>query len=90
MYQSRSSYNVNWQAGPGIQDNTQTMWTFEPHVAEEVFEQWLAQENVPVVRNRWLDRSEGGVEKNGNRINAIKTMTYDKDFGFSAAETYTG
>ena len=90
VYQSRSSYNVGWQAGPGIQDSSETMWTFEPHVAEDVFEQWLAEEGVAVVRNRWLDRSESGVEKQGNNIMSIRTLSYDKDFGFSGAETYAG
>jgi hypothetical protein len=88
VYQSRSSYNANWQAGPAVQDSNQTMWTFEPHAAEEVFEQWLAEEGITVVRNRWLDRSAGGVEKTGNRITAIKTLSYDEDFGFTPAETY--
>ena len=90
IYQSRSSYNVGWQAGPGIQDSSQTMWTFEPHVAEEVFEQWLAEENITVVRNRWLDRSAAGVQKQGNRITSIRTLSYNNDFGFSEAETYAG
>ncbi len=90
IYQTRSSYNVSWQAGAGIQDGTETMWTFEPHVAEEVFNQWLSEENVTVVRNRWLDRGPDGVRKHGNMITAIKTLAYDKDFGFSPAETYRG
>lgn len=90
VYQSRSSYNVSWQAGAGIQDAAQTMWTFEPHAAEDVFEQWLTESGVTVVRNRWLDRDPGGVLKQGNRITAIKTLSYDPDFGFTAAETYTG
>ncbi len=90
IYQSRSSYNPSWQAGPAIQDSSETMWTFEPHVAEEVFEQWLTEAGVTVVRNRWLERSSGGVQKQGNRIAAIKTLSYDADFGFSPAETYAG
>ncbi len=89
VYQSRSSYNVGWQAGSAVQESTQTMWTFEPHVAEEVFQHWLDEENITVVRNRWLDRSEGGVIMQGNTITAIKTMSYNSDFGFSAAETYS-
>jgi len=90
VYQSRSSYNPGWQAGPAVQDASQTMWTFEPHVAEAVYEQWLAEEQVTVVRNRWLDRGTGGVTRQGNRIASIKTLKYDADFGFAAAETYTG
>ncbi len=90
VYQNRSSYNVSWQAGSAIQESSQTMWTFEPHVAEEVFEQWLIEEGITVVRNRWLDRSSDGVIRSGNNITAIKTQSYDDDFGFSDAETYAG
>jgi len=90
VYQSRRSYNVSWQAGSGIQDSTETMWTFEPHVAEEVFSEWLKEAGVTVVKNRWLDRSPGGVIKPGSRITAIKTLSYDADSGFSPAETYAG
>jgi hypothetical protein len=90
VYQTRSSYSVSWQAGSAIQNSTETMWTFEPHAAEEVFEQWLTEEGVTVVRNRWLDRQAGGVVKNGNRITAIKMLSYDPDYGFSPAETYAG
>lgn len=90
VYQSRSSYNPSWQAGPAIQDASETMWTFEPHAAEAVFEQWLAEAGVTVVRNRWLDRGPGGVVKAGNRITEIKTLAHDEDLGFTPAETYTG
>ncbi len=90
VYQSRSSYNPSWQAGPAIQDASETMWTFEPHAAEAVFEQWLTEAGITVVRNRWLDRGPGGVAKEGNRITSIRTLEYDVDFGFTTAETYTG
>lgn len=90
IYQSRGSYNPGWQAGPAVQNASETMWTFEPHVAEAVYEQWLAEEQIAVVRNRWLDRAAGGVTRQGNRITSIKTLKFDADFGFSAAETYTG
>jgi hypothetical protein len=90
VYQSRSSYNPSWQAGPAIQDASETMWTFEPRVAEAVFEQWLQEAQITVVRNRWLDRGAGGVTREGSRITAIRTLEYDADYGFKAAETYAG
>jgi hypothetical protein len=34
------------------------MWIFEPHVAENVFEAWI-KEQIPVVRDEWLDRGKG-------------------------------
>jgi len=57
------------------------MWVFEPHVAEQAFEQFIAEAGVPVKRDRWLDRSGKGVTKAGGRIVAI-TMT--------DGETYRG
>lgn len=90
VYQTRSSYNISWQAGSAIQNGSETMWTFEPHAAEAVFEQWLQEAGVTVMRNRWLDRGPGGVIKKSNRITGIKTLSYEADFGFAPAETCFG
>jgi hypothetical protein len=51
----------------------QTMWIFEPHVAEAVFEDWVAEAKIPVVRDAWLDRAKG-VKKQGTRIVSITTL----------------
>lgn len=37
-----------------------TMWTFEPHVALKIYQDWLAEMEIDVVSNERLDR-EGGV-----------------------------
>jgi hypothetical protein len=49
------------------------MWIFEPHVAEQVFEELVAEHEIPVFRDRWLDRAQG-VVKQGPRIISV-TMT---------------
>ena len=46
------------------------MWTFEPHVAEAIFHDFIREANVPVVYGERLDR-QGGVRKSGTRITAI-------------------
>ena len=56
------------------------MWVFEPHVAEKVFEDFIKEYDIPVVRNAWLDR-EKGVEKNGTKIVAITTLDGDRFSG---------
>ncbi len=56
------------------------MWIFEPHVAELVFDQYIAENNIEVLRDAWLDR-EAGVEKNGTRIVAIGTLAGDRIAG---------
>ncbi len=76
-------------------------WLFEPHVAEAVFEQLVAEYNIPVERDAWLDRA-AGVTKSGDRITAIRTLdgrsfegrmfidaTYEGDLMAAAGVTYT-
>ncbi|PTX96706.1 xanthan lyase [Spartobacteria bacterium LR76] len=46
-------------------------WRFEPHVAEETFEQWLLEANVRVFKRQFIDE----VSKEGNRIVAIRTVS---------------
>jgi hypothetical protein len=55
-----------------------TMWTFEPHVAERIMDQWAAELRVPVVRGERLDL-KSGVEKEGPRITHI-VMESGKSF----------
>lgn len=50
--------------------NDEELWMFEPHVAEKVYREWLAELNIPIVRAR-LDL-KAGVKKNGARIVFIK------------------
>ncbi|MCK4960529.1 MAG: FAD-dependent oxidoreductase [Planctomycetes bacterium] len=53
-----------------IDSDLQTMGIFEPHVAERVFEELVAEYNIPVHRNQWLDRDHG-VRMNGVQIESI-------------------
>lgn len=59
-------------------DKDQVMWTFEPHVAEAVFESFVSDNEIPVHRDEWLDRKLG-VESNQGRIQSI-TMLSGKVF----------
>lgn len=52
--------------------DSETMWKFEPHVAEAVFDQWAEESGVDVVRGARLDR-ERGVRINGGRIESLTT-----------------
>jgi hypothetical protein len=51
-------------------DENQEMWTFEPHVAEQIFEEWISSYDVTVYRNEWLERASG-VEVQAGRITKI-------------------
>jgi hypothetical protein len=56
-----------------------TMWGFEPHVAERVFNDMVREAKVPVVFGQRLDLNIG-VKKQGGRITAIK-MESGRVFG---------
>jgi len=47
------------------------MWTFEPHVAERVFREWLTEAGVEVVMGERLDL-DGGVLEEGEAIRSIR------------------
>ena len=47
--------------------NEDTMWTFEPHVATQVYADLIAEANVPVVFGERLDLQKG-VVKDGSKI----------------------
>ena len=50
------------------------MWVFEPHVAEQTFEELVAEYKIPVHREQWLKR-KGGVTKDGPRIVSITMLS---------------
>lgn len=56
------------------------MPVFEPHVAERVFEAFIRQHSIKIVRDQWLNR-ESGVRKSGGKIETIKMLS---------GETYSG
>lgn len=58
----------------GKMDNvSQTMWTFEPHIAEEVYEDYIREFEIPVFKDHWLDR-EGGIQMSEGKIEQIKML----------------
>ncbi len=50
------------------------MWVFEPHVAEQTFEELVAEYDIPVFRDEWLKR-KGGVRKRGSRIVSVTMLS---------------
>ena len=56
-----------------VTTTSQTMWVFEPHAAEQVFDAWVAEVQIPLVRNARLDR-ENGVKKMEHHIRSITTL----------------
>jgi hypothetical protein len=88
------------QGTPAIDGENRTMWIFEPHVAEKVFEDYIREFNIPVYRDEWLNRESGVMMKKG-RIVSITTLsgktfrgkmfmdaTYEGDLMASAGVSY--
>ncbi|HWI56780.1 MAG TPA: FAD-dependent oxidoreductase [Bacillota bacterium] len=73
-WQRRAEYGNQGQGTPAIDGEQRTMWIFEPHVAEQVFEAFVKEYGIPVRRDEWLDRTNG-VKKTGARISSITTLS---------------
>ncbi len=73
-WQKQEEYGNKGQGTPAIDGNQRTMWIFEPHVAEQVFEDLIKEHGITVHRDQWLDRVSG-VTKNGPRIASIKMLS---------------
>lgn len=72
-WQSKEMYGNRGQGTPAIDGDARTMWIFEPHVAEKIFEELIAENDITVYRDEWLDR-EGGSEVEDGYIRAFRTL----------------
>jgi len=72
--QKREEYGNKGQGTPAIDGDERTMWIFEPHAAEGVFEDFVRDYEIEVVRDAWLDRSPGGVTVADGRITEFRTL----------------
>jgi hypothetical protein len=73
-WQNKGEYGGKGQGTPAVDGAARTMWIFEPHVAELIFEAFVKENGLVVVRNEWLDRAKG-VKKNGARLVSITTLS---------------
>ncbi len=100
-WQTQGEFGGRGQSGAASDGAQRTMWTFEPHVAERIFEDWVKENTVAVHRNQWLERHHGVAMKDG-RITAITMLdgtvyagkvfidaTYEGDLLAAAGVTFT-
>ncbi|MGV3603162.1 MAG: FAD-dependent oxidoreductase [Dyadobacter fermentans] len=73
-WQKKEDYGNKGQGTPAMDGAERTMWIFEPHAAEQVFEDFVKENNIRVFRDEWLDRKSGVVKKDG-RIVSMKTLS---------------
>ncbi|MBU6169307.1 MAG: FAD-dependent oxidoreductase [Bacteroidetes bacterium] len=67
-WQNQSDFGNKGQGTVAMDGEFRTMWLFEPHVAEKVFEDFVRENNIKVLRGEWLDRNKGVVKKKGEII----------------------
>ncbi len=73
-WQKRDEYKGKGQGTAADDGEFKTMWVFEPHVAEKVYEDYIREYGIPVDRDQWLDR-KNGVTKTGAQINSISMLS---------------
>jgi predicted dehydrogenase len=75
VHEAREKYNAR---NPRYNPREDTMWTFEPHVATQVYREMLAEAGIEPIMNERLERKDG-VKKNGSHIDSI-TMESGRPF----------
>ena len=73
-WQKMTDFTSEGQGTKAMDHEEKAMWTFEPHIAEQVFAEWLNEHHVDVRRGEYLDR-EKGVTKQDGRIVSIATLS---------------
>lgn len=75
VWQKKAEYGNKGQGTPAIDGTNRTMWIFEPHAAEKVFEDFVREYALTVHRNEWLDRSAKGISKKAGKIRSFRTLS---------------
>lgn len=73
-WENQSDFGNKGQGTPAIDGAFRTMWIFEPHIAEEVFDEWVKELGIELYRDEWLNR-ETGVTVEEGKITAIRTLS---------------
>lgn len=79
-WQKKEEYGNKGQGTPAIDGAERTMWIFEPHAAEQIFEDFVRENKINLLRDEWLDRSKG-VVREGGRIVSMTTLSGKKFTG---------
>jgi hypothetical protein len=74
QWQKKDEYGNKGQGTPAMDGAERTMWIFEPHAAEQVFEDLVKEHEIKVFRDEWLDR-ENGVKMADGRITSMRTLS---------------
>ncbi|HMB64047.1 MAG TPA: FAD-dependent oxidoreductase [Eudoraea sp.] len=99
-WEDKSEFGNKGQGTTALDSVNKTMWIFEPHIAEAVFEELIEEHKILIFRDEWLDRGNG-MRKEDGRIESFKTLsgktfsgkvfidaTYEGDLMASAGVSY--
>jgi FAD dependent oxidoreductase len=78
-WQPQSEFANKNQTSPRPGDDSSAMWVFEPHVAEQIFEDFVREYEIPVDRDQWLDRDPAAITFAAGKITSIK-LTSGKQY----------
>ncbi|AWW32867.1 xanthan lyase [Echinicola strongylocentroti] len=73
-WERKADFGNQGQGTPAIDGELRTMWIFEPHIAEEVFDEWVEEMGIKLYRDEWLDRKTGVTVEDG-KITSIRTLS---------------
>ena len=73
-WQPKEAYGNKGQGTRAMDGESRTMWIFEPSVAERIFEDFVKEHEIEVVRDEWLDR-ENGVDIKDGKITSITSLS---------------
>ena len=79
-WQKHSEYGNKGQGTVAMDGENRTMWIFEPHAAEKVFEDFIKENNITIYRDEWLNRETGVVTEN-KKIVSFTTLSGKKFSG---------
>ncbi len=57
-WEAKDAFRNRGQGSRAMDSISQTMWTFEPRVAEAVYEDYILAYEIPTYRDHWLDRTQ--------------------------------
>ncbi len=73
-WQKRSDYGNAGQGNVALDGEFRTMWIFEPHAAEGIFDGMVQNPHITLLREEWLDRDNGVALEEG-AIRSITTLS---------------
>ena len=73
-WEDRATYGNTGQGNVAIDGEFRTMWIFDPGVAEQVFDDLISENKIPLYREELLDR-ENGVKLEQGAIKSITTLS---------------